>query len=103
VKWSLAARPEEKKMSNALNTIDIPYGNDILASAGMSRSELAEAAKIAIAAKLFQDGKISMGQAAKMCGRGKVYFMEELIKRGYSCVNLTADDAEDELRFINGE
>jgi predicted HTH domain antitoxin len=92
-----------EKMPNPSNTIDIPYGEDILASAGMSRSELAEAAKIAIAAKLFQDGKISMGQAAKMCGRGKVDFMEELVKRGYSCVNLTVDDAEDELRFINGE
>lgn len=85
------------------NTIDIPYTDDILASAGMTRTELAETARIATAAKLFQDGKISLGQAATMCGRGKVDFMNELARRGYSCVNLSVDDAEDELRFINGD
>ncbi len=85
------------------HTIDIPYTDDILASAGMSRSELAETALIATAAKLFQDGKISLGQAAAMCGRGKVDFMNELAKRGYSCVNLGVEDADDELRFINGD
>ncbi len=85
------------------NTIDIEYTDDILASAGMSRSELAETARIATAAKLFQDGRISLGQAAKMCRFGKVAFMGELARRGYSCVNLGVEDAEDELRFINGE
>jgi predicted HTH domain antitoxin len=84
-------------------TIDIPYTDDILASAVMSRSELAETARIATAAKLFQDGKISLGQAAAMCGFGKVAFMDELARRGYSCVNLGIDDAEDELRFINAD
>lgn len=84
------------------HTIDIPYTDDILASASMSRSELAEAARVAIAAKLFQSGKISLGQAARMCGQGRVEFMHTLAKHGYSCVNLDADAAEDELRFIHG-
>ncbi len=85
------------------NTIDVPYTDDILASACMSRSELAETARVATAAKLFQDGKITLGQAAAMCGRGKVDFMGELARRGHSCVNLGIDEAEDELRFINGD
>ncbi|MCD7896133.1 MAG: UPF0175 family protein [Planctomycetaceae bacterium] len=85
------------------NVIDIPYTDDILASAGMSRTELAETARIATAAKLFQDGKISLGQAATMCGLGKVDFMNELARRGHSCVNLGIEDADDELRFINGD
>lgn len=85
------------------NTIDIPYTDDILASAGISRTELAETARIATAAKLFQDGKISLGQAAAMCGYGKVEFMNELARRGHSCVNLGIEDAEDELRFINDD
>lgn len=89
-------------MSSVQNTIDIPYTDDILASAGMSRAELAETARIATAAKLFHDAKISLGQAARMCGFGKVAFMDELTRCGYSCVNLGLDDAEDELRFING-
>ncbi len=83
------------------NVIDIPYTEDILVSAGMSRSELVETARIATAAKLFHDGRISIGQAAAMCGRGRAEFMNELARRGYSCVNLGIEDAEDELRFIN--
>lgn len=90
-------------MHNVHNVIDIPYTDDILASAGMSRAELTETARIATAAKLFQDGKISLGQAATMCGRGKVDFMNELARRGYSCVNLGIDAAEDELRFIDSD
>lgn len=89
-------------MNATHNTIDIPYTDDILASAGMSRAELAETARIATAARLFQDGRISLGQAARMCGFGRAAFMDELARRGYSCVNLGIDDAADELRFING-
>jgi len=86
-----------------VNTVDIPYTDDILASAGLSRSELAEAARIAVAARLFADGRLSLGQAAKFCGRGKVEFMDDLVRHGYSCVNLGPDDADDELRFAHGE
>ena len=84
-----------------VDTVDIPYTEDILASAGMSRSELAETARIAVAARLFADGRLSMGQAARFCGLGRVEFMAELVRCGYSCVNLGPDDADDESRFAH--
>jgi predicted HTH domain antitoxin len=60
------------------NYITISYSDDVLASAGLSASELAETARMAVAAKLFGEGRLSLGQAAKLCGLGKVEFMERL-------------------------
>lgn len=84
------------------NTITIPYTEDILASANLSPTELADITRLAAAAKLFADGRLTLGQAAKLYGQGRVEFMATLVNHGYSCVNLTEDDAEDELRFANG-
>ncbi len=84
------------------NSITITYTDDILASANLSRSELAEITRLAGAAKLFEDGRLTLGQAAKLYGQTRVEFMATLVNHGYSCVNLTEDDAEDELRFGNG-
>jgi predicted HTH domain antitoxin len=57
---------------------------------------------MAVAAKLFGDGRLSLGQAAKLCDMGKVEFMEQLNQQGYPVVNLQADDADGELRFAHG-
>ncbi|MDR1039392.1 MAG: UPF0175 family protein [Deltaproteobacteria bacterium] len=89
-------------MPEPKNYITIPYSDDILASAGLSASELAATARLAVAAKLFAEGRLTLGQAAKLCGLGKAEFMERLSREGYSLVNLQADDAEDELSFVNG-
>ncbi len=89
-------------MSTTENTITITYTDDILASANLSRSELAEITRLAGAAKLFENGRLTLGQAAKLYGQERMEFMVTLVKHGYSCVNLTEDDAEDELRFGNG-
>ncbi len=89
-------------MPNSNNFITIPYSEDVLASAGLSASELASTARMAVAAKLFSEGRLSLGQAAKLCDLGKVEFMERLRREGYSVVNLQADDADDELRFAHG-
>ncbi len=88
-------------MSTAENIITIPYTDDILASANLSPSELADITRLAGAAKLFEDGRLTLGQAAKLYGQSRLEFMATLIKHGYSCVNLTEDDAADELRFGN--
>lgn len=89
-------------MSTAENTITISYTEDILASANLSPSELADITRLAGAAKLFEDGRLTLGQAAKLYGQTRIEFMTTLVGHGYSCVNLTEDDAMDELRFGNG-
>ncbi|MDR1612236.1 MAG: UPF0175 family protein [Planctomycetota bacterium] len=89
-------------MSTTGNAVTIPYTDDILASANLSPTELADITRLAGAAKLFADGRLTLGQAAKLYGQSRIEFMATLVKHGYSCVNLAHDDAEDELRFGNG-
>lgn len=89
-------------MSTTEKIITIPYTDDILASANLSCAELADITRLAGAAKLFEDGRLTLGQAAKLYGQSRVEFMATLVNHGYSCVNLSEDDAEDELRFGNG-
>jgi predicted HTH domain antitoxin len=84
------------------NFITIPYASNILASTGLSPDELTSLAKLAVAAKLFSDGRLTLGEGAEFCGLGKVEFMEKLYRNGFSAVNLRVEDTDDELNFAHG-
>jgi predicted HTH domain antitoxin len=45
-----------------------------------------------LAAKLYEDGKLSLGQAAELVGYTKRTFMELLAKYGVSIINYPASD-----------
>jgi predicted HTH domain antitoxin len=55
-----------------------------------------------IAAKLYESGKLSLGQAADMARLTKRTFAELLGDYGVSLMNYTADDLKDELDSISG-
>lgn len=84
-------------MSHALT---IEYGDDILFSSGLSREEFNEEARFLLAAKLYELGKLTSGQAAKLCGKGRVDFLLSLPRVGVSLSNLRLEDAESEVEFI---
>lgn len=52
-----------------------------------------------MAGKLFELGRLSSGRAAQMCGMECVEFLLSLPRIGISSVNLTEEDADDEIRF----
>ena len=55
-----------------------------------------------IAAKLYESGKLSLGQAADMARLTKRTFAELLSDYGVSFINYSADDLKDELDRISG-
>jgi predicted HTH domain antitoxin len=79
--------------------ITIKYGDDILASLGMSAEQFSEEAKFLLAAKLYELGKLSSGQAARLCGMGRVDFLMSLTRIGIPVSNLRPDDAQTEIDF----
>ena len=79
--------------------LSIDYTDDVLASVGLSESEFAATAKFLLAAHLHAAGKLSAGQAAALCDRGKVEFLHELAQRGFTASNLQPEDAQAELDF----
>jgi predicted HTH domain antitoxin len=55
-----------------------------------------------IAAKLYESGKLSLGQAAEMAGLTKSTFAELLGDYDVSYINYSVDDLKDELDSISG-
>jgi len=83
----------------ATREIRIEYGEDLLAGTGMSHEEFTEEARFLLAAKLYELGRVTSGQAARMCGRNRVDFLFSLPRIGVAISNLDASDARAEIRF----
>ena len=79
--------------------VSIEYGDDILFSTGLSQDEFAEEVRFLLAAKLYELGRLSSGQAAKLCGKGRVEFLLSLPRAGVPISNLRAEDADAEIEF----
>jgi predicted HTH domain antitoxin len=80
--------------------LTIEYGDDILFSSGLTRHEFDQEARFILAAKLYELGRLSSGQAAKLCGKGRVDFLYSLPRVGISMSNLRSEDIEAEVEFI---
>ncbi len=81
------------------NTLTIEYADDLLFTLGVSDKEFSEEAKILLAAKLYELGKISSGQAARLAGKNRVEFLLSLSRLKVPMSNLREDDLENELNF----
>lgn len=54
-------------------------------------------AKLLLTVKLFETGKLSIGQAAKLAGYSKRTFIEVLSKMGFPVINHPPEDLEREV------
>jgi predicted HTH domain antitoxin len=54
--------------------------------------------KMALASKLYETGRLSLGQAATLAGYSKQTFMELLADYGVSLINHSPDELEDDLK-----
>lgn len=55
-------------------------------------------ARLCLAAKLFEAGRLSCGQAAELAGYSKRTYMELLGKQGIAVLDYPADDLTDDVR-----
>ena len=90
-------RLEGMRMSH---TLEIAYGDDVLLSSGLTREAFDREARFLLAAKLYELGRLSSGQAAGLCGKGRVDFLLSLPDVGVSVSNLRPEDVESEVDFI---
>lgn len=61
------------------------------------RSEPEGERRFLVASKLYELGRLSAGQAARLVGIPRFEFLDELSRRGLTVVHLDADSIEDEL------
>ena len=85
--------------SSMTRQLTLEYEDDLLFAIGMSPAEFSKQAAFLLAAKLYELGRLSSGQAAKLCGKDRVGFLLALRTVGMNVSNLRAEDAEDELAF----
>lgn len=77
----------------------IDYDDDLLINVGLSPDEFALEVRLLLAAQLYEQGKLSSGQAAKLCGKGRVDFLFSLERLGLPLSNLRPDDCDLEIDF----
>jgi predicted HTH domain antitoxin len=82
------------------HTLAIEYDDSVLVSAGLPEREFNTEARFLLAAKLYEMGRLSSGQAATLCGMGRVEFLCSLPRAGVPMSNLRAEDAVSEIEFF---
>jgi predicted HTH domain antitoxin len=79
------------------NTLVIPYPDDLLLSMKKSPEEFEDEARLLLAVKLYELGRISTGVAAELAGMGRVPFFFELGRFGLSPMGQTPDEVAEDL------
>jgi predicted HTH domain antitoxin len=81
------------------HTLTIEYQDDLLFRLGMNSEQFSAEAKFLLAAKLYELGRLSSGEAARLAGKSRVEFLFSLTQIGVSMSNLRAEDVATELGF----
>ena len=77
-------------------TLEIDFPPTLLLHA-KDAAALQERSRFLLALKYFELGELSSGQAAKMCGMGRVRFLTEAARCGVPAVDLAGEELEQEF------
>ncbi len=81
-----------------MQTLKIPYSEDMLVATGSTPEQLEREFRLLLAVKLFEIGRLSLGKASAIAGLPKLRFMDDLGRLGVPVINLDDDQIADELR-----
>ena len=81
--------------------INVP--DDLLAALNMSTEQFESEMRLALAAKLYETGRLSSGKAARLAGLDRTTLLLSLHGVGVRMVDLDAEEIESELRYGRGE
>ena len=81
------------------NTLTIEYDDALLFNLGIAPEQFSVEARFLLAAKLYELGRLSSGQAAQLAGKSRVDFLLSLTNIGVPISNLQPADAQSEIDF----
>jgi hypothetical protein len=84
-------------------SLTIEYDDEVLLGLGLSQAEFSLEARFILAAKLYEMGRLTSSQAAKLSNLGRIEFLTRLPSIGVTVSNLTAEDADAELAFSRND
>jgi predicted HTH domain antitoxin len=79
------------------NTLSIPYSDELLLSVKKSRQEFEAEARLLLAVKLYEMGRVTTGTAAELAGISRVAFMFELDRFGLSPLGQSPEELAEDL------
>ncbi len=85
------------------NTLTIEYGDDLLFRLGLSKEKFTDEAKLLLAAKLYELGRLSSGEAAQFAGKSRVEFLFSLSSIGVPMSNIDETELSKDLDFALDE
>jgi predicted HTH domain antitoxin len=84
-----------------MNTLQILYAESIPALANQSKEEFEQEARLALAYKLFEMGRLTSGQAAELGGVSRVQFLLEASR--FNVASVIWDEEEMAAEFAHPE
>jgi predicted HTH domain antitoxin len=78
-------------------TMTFDYGEDILLARGLSPEQFSEEARLLVAIKLYEMGRLSSGAAARLAGIPKPLFLTKLPDYGVDTFHLDEDEVKQDL------
>ena len=78
-------------------SLTIDYGDDVLLALGLTPEEFREEAKLLIAVKLYEMGRLSTGAAAALADLPKPLFLTKLADCGVDTFDLSAEELQRDL------
>lgn len=82
----------------ATNTLTIPYPEELLLSLKENPQQFETEARLLLAVKLYELGKVSTGMAAWLAGISRVAFMFALGRFGLSRIGVDKDELAEDVR-----
>ena len=79
------------------HVLTIPYEDDLLLSLKKNPQEFESEARLLLAVKLYELGRVSTGVAAQLAGIGRVAFMFELARFGLSPMGQEPEELAEDL------
>lgn len=95
--WWPSRAAHDKIRGMATHALTINYSDDLLLSLKESPEEFAAQARLLLAVKLYELGKISTGRAAELAGMSRVDFLFALGPFGLSPIGVDASELAQDL------
>ena len=81
-------------------SLTIDYGDEVLLALGLSPDQFREEAKILIAVKLYEMGRLSTGAAAKFASVPKPLFLTKLADYGVDTFDLSDEELRRDMTHV---